>query len=81
LGSATLLELANVLSNDEPLIHELMLLWNNGEEVALLGSKAFANWDPAFGKYVNCLFIETRGFEILTSLDSVFKRARILEYG
>ena len=60
IGVATLLELARLLS-DSPPARPVTLLFNEGEELGLLGARAFLDGDPLAGRVDSLINLEARG--------------------
>ena len=60
LGVATMLEGASLLK-DRPLKRPVTLLFNEGEELGLIGARAFLDGDPLSGQVDSLLNLEARG--------------------
>jgi hypothetical protein len=60
-GVAAILEVARVLKTAAPLRHGVLLLLNEGEEVGLLGAKAFVEHSPAMAEVGAVVNLEARG--------------------
>ena len=60
VGVATLLEVASILK-DEPLRRPVTFLFNEGEELGLIGARAFLEQDPLAARVDSLINLEARG--------------------
>lgn len=60
-GVAAALEVARLLKAGPPLAHEVLVLLDDGEEIGLLGARAFAGEHPAAGTVRAVVNLEARG--------------------
>ncbi len=60
-GTAVLLECARALTASPPLRHDVLFVFTEGEEMGLLGAKAFVEENPLAGDAVLAINVDARG--------------------